>query len=77
MLYQALLTEERPYAAYIGKMQGFQRHRHPEIEMNYCIRGSYDIIIDRKRYTMQQGDFALIGSMTVHEAPFNEDKNQL
>ena len=77
MLYQTLLTDERPYAALIGKMHGFENHRHPEIEMSYCVQGSYDIIIDKKRYTMHPGDLALIGSMTPHEVPPNEYNGQL
>ncbi len=72
MLYQKLLSGEKPYHISIGeKISSFEKHRHPEIELSYCISGSYSIIINNKKFELSEGDLALIGSMTAHEYPEN------
>lgn len=69
MLYQKMLTGDRPYHVMKTAMRGFEVHKHPEIELNYCVSGRYDIIIEGKRYTLNKGDLAVIGVMTAHEIP--------
>ena len=72
MLYQKLLSGEKPYHIFIGEKIGcFEKHRHPEIELSYCIRGSYSIIVNNKKCELSEGDLAVIGSMTAHEYPEN------
>lgn len=70
MLYQKLLTGVRPYHLSVSRFHhGFEEHRHPDIEFSYCLSGSYDLIIDRQRYHLQEGDLAVIGCMVSHEVP--------
>lgn len=72
-----MLTGDRPYTAAIMKMEGFEVHKHPELEINYCTMGEYDIIIDKKRYTLKKGDVAVIGVMTAHEIPCGNKNDHL
>lgn len=69
MLYQKLLAGERPYVINISCLNGFENHRHTEVELNYCIEGSYPVRLGQHSYTMQPGDLLVIGSMTSHEFP--------
>ena len=67
MLYQNLLLGENPYYISLGSVINFAEHRHPEVEFIYCIRGSFDIIIDRVTYTVSEGELALVAPMAAHE----------
>ena len=68
MIYQPLRLIDEPYVAF-RYTDNFPEHRHPSIELFYCIKGSYNILIDRKPYLMHEGDLAVIGSMVSHEIP--------
>ena len=70
MLYQKLLIGERPYFVRLSRSsnrRGFEEHRHPEIELYYCIKGSRDIIINKEHFHVKEGSLAIISSMTAHE----------
>ncbi len=72
MLYQKLLTGDTPYHLSYSKPSlsvGFQEHRHPEAEFIYCFDGSFDIIIEKVRYTVNAGSLALVPPMACHEIP--------
>ena len=71
MLYQKLLMGERPYKLIISNMQGYEEHRHSEIEINFCLKGKYDIMIDKNLYHVKEGEFVFVGSMAPHEIPFS------
>ena len=73
MLYQKLLLGNQPYLISVGTASVFEIHRHPEIELSYCLEGSYDIICENKRYTLSAGDLAVIAPMAAHEIPDNND----
>lgn len=77
MLYQKLLSGEYPYKVRAGSIDGFQKHRHPEIEIAYCLDGSYDIVINNTCYNLKKGDLAIIGSMVAHEYLPNEKNYML
>ncbi|MBQ8310495.1 MAG: helix-turn-helix transcriptional regulator [Clostridia bacterium] len=66
MLYQKLLGGERPYRVQVGAHSAFCEHRHPDLELSYCMEGQYKLRIGDAVYLMKQGDFAVIGSMAVH-----------
>ena len=74
MLYQKMLTGDKPYYTALRSMTYFKKHKHPEIEIAYCLEGSYEIAIDNKLYAIQAGDFAIIGSMISHEILCDEFK---
>lgn len=77
MLYQKLLTGNHPYFLNVLHMPGFEKHRHPELELNYCLRGSCNFRIDNKDYHLQEGDLIIIGSMVSHEVPMPQDSENL
>lgn len=73
MIYQKLLSGTEPYFAHISKSYLFENHCHPEIELSYCFKGSYKIVIDNTEYALKQGDLAIIGAMVPHELPENHN----
>lgn len=76
MLYQKLLLGKQPYFINnVEKIRSFEKHRHPEIELSYCISGSYPIIINHELHILKQGELAIIGSMITHEIPESNSKN--
>ena len=77
MLYQELLIGEKPYNAACGNVPGFCKHRHPEIELSYCLKGDYSICINDMQYNMTDGDLAIVSSMTAHEFPENKNTDCL
>lgn len=69
MLYQKLLVGKDPYFISVGESNGFQVHRHPEIELSYCLEGFCTIIINNKEYLLSAGDLAVVSPMAAHEFP--------
>ncbi len=67
MLYQKLLVGANPYFVSVGPGSAFEVHRHPEIELSYCIKGTYNIIIGKKEYVLREGDLAVVNPMAAHE----------
>ncbi|MDO5479959.1 MAG: cupin domain-containing protein, partial [Clostridia bacterium] len=67
MLYQKLHLGETPYILGYNPEPSFPEHKHPEIELFFCTKGSYDLTINKKKYTVNEGDLAIIGSMLSHE----------
>ena len=57
MLYQKLLMGNKPYFTYVGNAAPFVAHRHPEVEISYCLEGSYAILCENKQYLLSAGDF--------------------
>lgn len=75
MIYQKLLVGKCPYlVSVVGKIETFAKHRHPEIELNYCFGGTCPVIVEGKKYTIKSGELLVIGSMTAHEYPENTDE---
>lgn len=72
MLYQKMLIGSEPYFISVGMSLPFEAHRHPEMELNYCMEGVYDIICENKRYSLQAGDFIIVPPMVSHEIPHDE-----
>lgn len=69
MIYQKLLIGSKPYFVSVGTAAPFEIHRHPEIELSFCMEGTYDIICENKRYSLTSGDLAVILPMIGHEIP--------
>jgi AraC-like DNA-binding protein len=76
MIYQNILGEEAPYRMFVSSMGGFAAHRHAELELAYCMRGSYEILLDRQPYTVGEGELLLISPMAVHEIPPSYDSER-
>ena len=69
MLYQKILTEAQPYQLILGGMSGFAEHRHADIELNFCVRGSFEVIIDKERYQVREGEMSMIAPGVSHAFP--------
>ena len=69
MLNQNILDESAPYRVFVSSMGGFLAHRHADIELAYCLKGEFDVILGRRRYTVGEGELLLIPPMLPHEIP--------
>lgn len=49
MFYRQILDGASPYAVNLTALGDFGEHRHGDVEINYCIEGSFNVIIDKKR----------------------------
>lgn len=67
MLYQKMLVGKHPYIVMEGDAVPFECHRHPEIELSYCLEGEYTVIIEGKKQNLHAGDLLVINHMTAHE----------
>ena len=69
MIYQKIFTDEKPYHIGVGGLPEFPEHRHADFELNFCVEGEFDIVIDRKNYHVGQGCTTFIPSMCSHAIP--------
>lgn len=58
-----------PYYISVSNRFPFRVHRHPEIELSYCIEGACDILCENKLYSLTTGDYLVIPPMAAHELP--------
>ena len=72
MFYQNILNDVSPYRARVGSLPGFDEHRHADIEINYCIKGSFEVVINKKKYTVNEGELCLISPMAAHSFPYDK-----
>jgi len=77
MLYQKILTEEMPYQIMLNRLYGFGDHRHGDIEFNYAVRGSFEVIAEKKTYTVNEGELSLIGAGVSHAFPHSDNNDRL
>ena len=77
MLYQKLLLGNNPFYISVGKALEFETHRHPELELSYCLKGEYNVICENKLYSLRQGDFLIISPMASHEIPANNRHGEM
>ena len=68
MLYQKLLVKNNAYLIYVSDAKDFEIHRHPEIELSYCLEGAYTIGTGENRCQLNQGDLVVVNSLVAHEA---------
>lgn len=67
MLYQKLLFGTEPYFITAGNGTAFELHRHAEIEICFCLKGSYRFVAGGKTVEVRENDLAIIGSLIPHE----------
>ena len=65
--------ENSPYNLSVGPLISFVEHRHADIEFNYCIKGTREVIIDKKKYVIKEGEMSVIAPGVSHEFPPSED----
>jgi AraC-like DNA-binding protein len=69
LLYQKIFTDEKPYYIGIGRLAEFPEHRHADFELNFCVKGEFDIIINKKTYHVKEGSTTFIPPMCSHAIP--------
>lgn len=67
MLYQPLLVGKDTYFLQTGSSSAFELHRHPEMELSFCLSGAYSIIVEGEELRLRAGDLVLIRPMAAHE----------
>lgn len=77
MIYQDMIVGKRPYYVAYGKAQAYKEHRHPELEINLCVKGSYELQLDKTKYTMSKNQLAIIAPMISHSRTVPEDSDSL
>ena len=77
MFYQNILTEISPYHIRVARIGGFGEHRHADVEIHYCLKGSLNVLIHKKARTIKEGELLLISPMVAHSFPPNEDSDSL
>ncbi len=53
----------------IGSLSKFPEHRHADFELNFCIDGEFDIVMEKKTYHVEAGCTTFIPSMCSHAIP--------
>lgn len=66
MFYQALIVADSP-VAHVVDMLVFPSHWHSEIEILYCLEGSFTAIVDGKTFKVSKGQTLFVGSVESHE----------
>lgn len=67
MLYQHLFIDDIPYFVAVGSATYFPPHVHHEIEIAYCLEGSFNITVNGQNYELHQNDFIFLQKMVSHE----------
>lgn len=67
MIYQKLMVGKDPFLALVGTPVRFPAHRHTEIELSYCVEGSFCIVVEKKRHSVRAGDLVVVAPMAAHE----------
>jgi len=66
MFYQALIVSEHPNAQVV-EMYSFPSHWHSEIEIIYCLTGSFSAIINGHCHVLSAGQTAFVACAEPHE----------
>ena len=66
MYYETIRREDSPYKLWISAMGCPGEHRHADLEIAFCFVGEFDIEIDRKKYSVKEGDLLIIPPMALH-----------
>lgn len=67
MFHQDILLGRNPYVAKKVFQTPFPLHFHHEIELLYCLEGSFVIRKDEKDYNVSKGELFFVESMKPHE----------
>lgn len=78
MIYQNILPDASPYVVKTsGFSAGFPDHRHADIELHYCQSGSFEAVVDKKKYTVNAGEVLLVSPMASHAFPGQSAEGRL
>ena len=68
---------EHPYLVHVSDLDSMEKHRHPDIEINYCLGGSYSVKIDHTVFDIKKGDLLVVSPMAAHEILQSHGDNSL
>lgn len=77
MQYQPILKDGNALLAIFGDANDFHPHRHYEIEIMYCVSGSYRVGVNNETFLMHEGDMIYIPSFVPHESYRTEENAQV
>lgn len=66
-----------PFSIFLYSQTPSEWHCHKFIELLYCIRGRYDIMVNGETYPCESGDFVIIHTMEPHLTRPVDDKGEL
>lgn len=75
MLYQPILSHENSLTVGLADLGDFPAHKHYEIEVLYCAKGSCKVIINNEPYLLNVGDVAFIPCLVPHETVKTEENS--
>ncbi len=75
MLYQPILSHENSLTVGLADLGDFPTHKHYEIEVLYCAKGSCKVIINNEPYLLNVGDVAFIPCLVPHETVKTEENS--
>lgn len=67
MLYQKLLVGKQLFFLSSGKSTSYPLHRHGELELSFCLKGSYKTKIKNEVFILNEGDLLFIPPEIPHE----------
>ncbi len=76
-MYQNLFAGSLVYNLIIKKVENFQPHFHYEMEILYCLDGSFTIGIDNQFHEVKKGEAIVVGSMLKHSINSDCDNKTL
>ena len=77
MIYQKLLMNEHPYFVHVSDLNVMEKHRHPDIEINFCLGGTYTVKIDNSTFDIHKGDLIVASPMAAHEILRSQGESSL
>ena len=69
MIYQKIFTGSSPYQVFTSVLPEYPEHRHADFEFNFCVSGSFEIVIEGKSYIVTEGCTTFIPPMCSHKIP--------
>jgi len=77
MMYQPLLSGHEQFLVNIAELKEFPAHWHSEIEIVYCMSGSFDMKINSHDLSVKSGQAVFVSSTEEHEYLGSLDGNKV
>ncbi len=67
MFFQPILLNDETFDIRIARMGNFSLHWHSDLEIIYCLEGTFNIYVAEKKYNVMKNDIVLVGSCEPHQ----------
>ncbi len=67
MIFQPTILNDETFAVHVNYMTPFPMHWHSDIEIMYCLNGSFGVRMRKSEYIIREGDLIFVGSCEPHE----------